>query len=109
MTEKRRASRWRPAQDVKSIVVHDNHVRQVSVEDISASGMKVWSPGDLAPGTEIYGRVELPYNTSPFFIRGTVTRAAMAHGLCQAAVAFANVRTVPFPEMPSDRFQPENR
>jgi len=99
MNEKRKAKRWHPISYFKSDVVCNNIKEEVDVLDVSWAGMRVLFSKPVTEGMKVYGKLRIPYNRIPYFVRGRITRVKESGGEWETAVAFGKVSVLPFPDI----------
>jgi hypothetical protein len=96
MDEKRKFNRWYPVTDFTTNVSGEGFNEKARVLDISAAGMKACLSQAPEIGSEVYGKLEIPYNSIAFFVKGEVTRIDRVAGIWETAIRFGKVSTIPF-------------
>lgn len=96
MQEKRKFSRWYPVMQFTTDIFGEQFKENARVMDISAAGMKACLSCSSLVGDTVYGKLEIPFNTIPFFVKGEVTRARRIGGHWETAIKFNKVSTSPF-------------
>jgi len=93
---KRGADRWTPPEESRG-VVYCNGVREAArILDVSNSGMRAHFTKEIPAGTDIYAKLSIVENQSPFYVLGEIIRIKqLPGGEWEASIQFSNIKQEP--------------
>jgi hypothetical protein len=96
--EKRGADRWTPPDESRGIIYcYCNGVREAAkLLDVSNSGMRAHFAKEIPAGSDIYAKLTIVENQSPYYVLGEIVRIKqLSGGEWEASIQFSKIKQEP--------------
>ncbi len=99
MGEKRRVMRRVIQPGYADDFIVNNKRQKVRVLDVGPGGMRVLLPEYAGPGSEVFCKIDIYPDITPFYVKGKILRIQVTRDKWEAAVKFDMVRIYNFFEV----------